>query len=56
MIRSLISLLIFAVLFVLFGSSLFSMIGKFFYWIASLIEQTGYVSVWDKITSFFGWG
>ena len=55
-IGSLISLILLLVLFVVFGSHLFVAIGKFFYWIADLIEKTGFVFVYDKISTFFGWG
>jgi len=54
-IGSFISLVLLIILFVIFGSSLFTAIGKFFYWIAELVDRTGFVSVWDKITAFFGW-
>lgn len=53
MLKNAISLLFIIVLFVIFGKHLFSAIGNFFYWIADLIESTGYISVWDKIVNFF---
>ena len=55
MFKNIISLLLFIVLFIVFGSHLFSFIGNFFYWISELVEKTGFVSVWDKISAFFGW-
>ena len=56
MVRNFISLIIFAVLFFLLGSTLFSAIGKVFYWIADLVDQTGFKSVWDMVKEFFSWG